>query len=100
MVAISSTIMEKEGKWVKNVQLISNDTSDPPKFQEILEIAYKGDPNGALSSILSNILMMNDVRNCYMCKIEEVGDLELREAYGKLYDKGLLKSIKLSSEKG
>jgi hypothetical protein len=35
--------------------------------------------------------MVNDVRDCYMCKITEGRDFELREAYAKLCENEILK---------
>ena len=90
-----------EGKEVKNIQLISNEACEPPKFRAIPEIAYKADPNGALSQIPANVLMINDVRDCYTYKIGEVGNFELKEAYGKLYENGIPKDeIKIAKIKG
>ena len=37
------------------------------------------------------MFMINDVRDCYMCKIGEVGYCKLREVYAKLCDNGILK---------
>ena len=101
MAASSSIVMRKEGKEVTNVKLISNKACAQTKFQEILEIAYKGDLARAFSSIPPNVLMMNDVHNCYMCKIGEVGDLEMREAYDRLCENGVLKDeFKFLERKG
>ena len=72
MAASSSTALRKEGKEVINVQLINNEAYAPPNFRAILRVSYKGYLTRALSSILSNALMMNNVRNCYMCKIDEI----------------------------
>ena len=86
---------------VKNVQLIKNDVCEPSKFRAIPEIAYKGDSTGALSSIPLNVLMINDVRNCYMCKIGDIGDLEIRESYARLCDIEVLKEeFKIIERKG
>ena len=35
--------------------------------------------------------MVQDVRKCYNCKIGAIGDLEIFNAFDKLYDKGILK---------
>ena len=35
--------------------------------------------------------MVQDVRRCYNCKIGTVGDMEIREAYDKLCENGVLK---------
>ena len=51
--------------------------------------------------ILPRFIMVHDVRLCYMCKIEEIGDFELRSAYDKLCDNGRLKDEhKVLVEKG
>lgn len=71
MPSSSSTRVKKEGKEVTHVQLISNDVHQPP-FWAIPEITYKGDPSGALSMILTKVLMIQDVRFCYTCKLGEV----------------------------
>ena len=58
------------------------------------------DPNRALSHILPNVLMINDVRDFYTCKIGEVGNYELREAYAKLCDNGVLRDeFKITKKK-
>ena len=41
MVTITSSMMKKEVKEAKNVQLISNEACDPPKIKAIPEIMYK-----------------------------------------------------------
>lgn len=83
--------MKKQGKDFFNVQLLRNEVCKPQKFQAILESAIKGDLTGALSSILENILMKNNIRSCYTCKIGEIGDYEIREAYDRLQNNGVLK---------
>lgn len=89
------------GKKVFTAQLIDNNACGPPKFLPILEVAYKEDPAEALSSIPMNVLMVNDVCSCYMCKIGEIGDFEIRQAYEKLYDNGVLKDeYKIVKTKG
>ena len=57
MIEISSTGVRKEVRKVTNVQLISNDVHQQP-FCSNLEIAYKGDLFGALSTILPKVLMI------------------------------------------
>ena len=74
--------MRKEGKEVKNVQLVSNDACEPPKFCAIPKIAYKGDLSKALSSIPLKVLMIHDIRSLYICKFGEIGDYEIRESLG------------------
>ena len=55
MATNSSMAKKMEEKEVKNVQLISNQACEPPKFRAIPKIAYKADPNGALSQIPPNV---------------------------------------------
>ena len=62
-----------------------------PKFRAILEVAYKDDPICALSMIPPKVVMIQDVRKCYNCKVGSIGDLELREAYDRLCDNGVLR---------
>lgn len=90
MEANSSTSVKKEGKESFNVQLISNDVRQPP-FQAIPEITYKRDPSGALSMIPSQVLMIQDGRCCYTCKVGSVGDMEIRDIYNQLCDNGVLR---------
>lgn len=92
MESTSSAIVKKKGKEVLNAQIIRNDVCKLHKFQVIPESAVKGDLMGALSLIPPKVLMINDVCTCYMCKIGEIGDYELREAYDKLCDNGVLKA--------
>lgn len=51
---------------VSNSQLVRNDICPPPKFKAYLEIAMKGDYLGALLSIPHRVIMIHDVRLCYM----------------------------------
>lgn len=45
--------------------------------------------------------MFNDVQRCYMCKIGEIGDFKLRQAYEKLCVNGVLKDeYKVVKDKG
>ena len=41
--------------------------------------------------ILPKVVMIQDVRKCYNYKVGSIGDLELREAYDRLCDNGVLK---------
>lgn len=59
---------------VTNAQLVKNEVCPPPKFRAYPEIVMKGDSSGVLSSILPRVVMIHDVRSCYMYKIREVGD--------------------------
>ena len=90
----------KEGKEVFNVQLISNDVRQPP-FQAIPKIIYKWDQYCTLSMMPPKVLMIQDVRCCYTGKIGEVGDMEIRDAYKKLCDNGVLREeYKIVERKG
>ena len=44
-----------------------------------------------LSMIPSQVLMIQDVKNCYNSKIGSIGDIEIREEYGILCENGALK---------
>ena len=61
------------------------------EFKAIPEVAYKNYLADALSMIPSKVIMIQDVCKCYNCKVGGVGDMELRDAYAKLCDNGLLK---------
>lgn len=41
--------------------------------------------------IPSQVLMIQDVRKCYNYLIGSIGDMEIREAYGKLCENGVLR---------
>lgn len=73
------------------VQLVSNEVKQP-EFKPIPEVAYKNDPTGALSVILDKVVMVEDVRRCYNCKIGAIGDLEIHNAYDKLCENKVLKN--------
>ena len=62
-----------------------------PELKAIPKVAYKNDPTGALSMIPSKVVMIQDVQKCWNCKVGGVGDMELRDAYDKLCDNGVLK---------
>ena len=81
--SISSFPKVKDGKEVLNLQLISNEIRQP-NFRAILDIAYKNNSSSALSMIPPWVLMIQDVRCCYTCKVGSIGDMEIRETYGKL----------------
>ena len=70
--------------------MIINDIKQP-EFKAIPKVAYKSDPASALSMIPSKVVMIQDVCKCYNCKVGGVGDMELRDAYDKLCDNGVLK---------
>ena len=86
--AIASNSQLEKGKF--EVYIVSNDVKQP-NFWAIPEVAYKDDLTSALSMILPKVVMIQDVRKCYNCKVGSIGDLELREAYGRLCDNGVLK---------
>ena len=89
-----------EGKEVLNVQLVSNKVKQP-NFKAIPNIAYKNDPSGMLSTIPPNVIMVQDVRKCYNCKIGGIGDMEIREAYERLcVDRFLKDEYKIVERKG
>ena len=58
------------------VQLVSNEVKQP-NFRPVPEVAYKNDPVGALSIIPPKVVMVQDVRKCYNCKIGAIGDMEI-----------------------
>ena len=72
MTSSSQPIKEKE---TFEVQLISNEVKQPD-FKAILEVAYKNDPTEALSVIPPKVIMIQDVRKCYNCKVGGIGDME------------------------
>ena len=61
-----------------------------PDFRAILEVAYKDDPVGALSMIPPKVVMIQDIKKCYNYKLGSIGDLELKEAYGRSCENGKL----------
>ena len=70
-------------------------------FKAIPDIAYKQDPSGALSMIPPKVLMIQDVRKCYKYKIGSIGDMEIREEYGRLCENVLLREeFKILEKKG
>ena len=88
MEASSTTRIRQE---VSRIQLVKSDACPRPMFHAILEIGIKGDSMGVLSLIPPKVIMIHDVRSCYICKIGEVGDYEIREGYEKLCNEGTLK---------
>ena len=79
-----------KGKESHEIQLVSNEVKQP-QFRPIPEFSYKNDLAGALFVILDKVVMVQDVRKCYNCKVGAIGDLEISNAFGKLCDKGVLK---------
>ena len=95
---MASSSQQVKGKF--EVQLVSNEVKQL-EFKAIPEVAYKDDPAGALSMIPPKVVMIQDMRKCYNCKVGSVGDLELREAYDRLCDNGILKDeYKIVEKKG
>ena len=93
MTTSSSIEVKKQGKDVRNVQLVRSDAFPPLNFQAMLDTAMKGDPSGALSSIPLKVLMIHDVRSYFMWKVSEIGDNELRVDYDELCENGALKNM-------
>ena len=73
----ASSSQGMKGKF--EVQLVSNEVKQPD-FRAIPKVAYKDDPTGALSIIPPKVVMIQDIRKCYNCKVGSTGDLELKEA--------------------
>lgn len=100
MASSSSTTKVVEGKEDLNEKSIRNEIKQPT-FRAIPDIAYKQDPFGALFMIPPQVLMIQDVRNYCTCKIGSIGDMEIRETYGKLCENGALKeNFKVVEKKG
>lgn len=98
MEAPYTTIISQE---VSRIQLVKSDSCPPPKFHAILDISMKGDSMGVLSLIPPKVIMMHDVGSYYMCTIGEIGDYEIREAYDKLCNGGIMKDeLKFVERKG
>ena len=87
---MASSSRSVKGKESHEIQLVSNEVKQP-EFRPIPKVAYKNDPAGALSMISNKVVMVQDVRKCYNCKIGAIGDLEITNAYDKLCDNGKLK---------
>ena len=87
MASSSKNPKEKEGF---EVQLVSNEVKQLD-FRPILEVAYKNDPTDALAIIPPKVMMMQDVRKFYNCKVGSIGDMEIHQTYNKLCENGVLK---------
>ena len=87
MASSSKNPKEKEGN---EVQLVSSEVKQP-NFRLIPEVAYKNDPAGTLSMIPPKVIMIQDIRKCYNCKVGGVGDMETRQSYDRLCENGVLK---------
>ena len=100
MVSSSFAAKVKEGKKVLDVQLINNEIRQP-NFKAMLGISYKQDLFGALSVIAPQVLMIQDVRCCYTCKVGSIGDMEIKDRYGKLCENRVPKEeYKIVERKG
>ena len=83
-----------------NVKLVRNEIKQP-NFRAIPDISYKQDPSGALSMLPPQVLMIQDVRCCYTYKVGNIGDMEIRETYGRLCKNRVLKEeFKIVERKG
>ena len=87
---MASSLKNVERKEVLNVQLVSNEVKQPI-VKAILDITYKQDPSGVLSMILPSVLMVQYVKKCYNYKIGSIGDMDIRQAYERLYENDVLK---------
>ena len=97
---MASSSRKTSEKEAFEVQLVSNEVKQPD-FRPILEVANKNDPAGALSVIPPKVVMVQDVRKCYNCKIGSIGDMEISQAYEKLCMDGVLKEeFKVAEMKG
>ena len=87
----------KEGKKVLNIQLISNEIRKP----NFRAIAYKQDSSSTLLNIPPQVLMIQEVRCFYRCKVGRIGDMEIKVTYGKLFENKVLKEeFKIVERKG
>ena len=73
---MASSSKNPKDKEPFEVQLVSNEVKQP-NFRAIPEVAYKNDPTGALSGIPPKVMMVQDVRKFYNCKIGGIGDMEI-----------------------
>ena len=87
---MASRSKNTKGKESHEVQL-ANKKVKQLEFKPIPEVTYKNDPTGALSIILAKVVMVQDVKKCYNCKVGTIGDLEIFHAFDKLCDNGILK---------
>lgn len=97
MASSSRNVKEKE---TFEVQLDINKVKKP-NFKAIPEISYKKDPSRAISMILPKVVMVQDVRKCYNCKIGGIRDIKIRQEYDKLCENRVLKDeFKIVERKG
>ena len=87
---MASSLRNPKDKEPFEVQLVSKEVKQP-KFKPIPEVAYKNDLVNALSIIPPKVFMVQDARKCYNCEVGGIGDMEIRDAYKKLCDNGVLK---------
>ena len=73
---MTSSSKNPKDKEPFEVQLVSNEVKKP-YFRAILEITYKNDLAGTLSIIPPKVVMVQDVRKCYNCKVGGIGDMEI-----------------------
>ena len=76
MASSSKSVKEK---FFFEVELVSNVVKQP-NLKVILDISYKQDLSCTLSMISPKVIMFQDVRKCYKCKVGGIGDMEIRKA--------------------
>ena len=67
-----------------STKIIRNDQRPPPNFKNTVNINTPIDDVGELSSISPRVLIVQDIKSCYQCKIEEIGYFKIRPSYDKL----------------
>ena len=72
------------------MQLINNEIRQP-NFRSIPNTAYKQDLSSALLMMPQQVLIIQDVRCCYTCKVGSIGDMEIGDLYEKLCENIILK---------
>ena len=95
---MASSSKNVEGKEVLKIQIVSNEVKKPI-YKVIPDITYKKDPSGTLSMIPPSVIMVQDVRKCYNCKIGSIGDMQIRDAYNIICENGVLKEEYKNIEK-
>ena len=60
-----------------NAQIIRNDQS-PPNFRNLVNLENTIDDIRTLSSILSRVFTIQDLRSYYLCKVCDIGYFEIR----------------------
>ena len=89
MASSSKNPKEKEGF---EVQLVSNEVKQLD-FRPILEVSYKNNSTSAQSIIFPKVMMVQDVRKCYNCKVGAIENMEIHQAYDKMCENGVLKEV-------